>query len=111
MLTHFYTNYKAEHLICSKCKDEFESDECPICTFKSYSNSEMSQYLQKVYKVNRGVVFAEVKKINKRRRVLYNTEYIEYVFKQENLTEDSILEQLRAKFKNHKEYIKFIYKD
>ncbi len=106
----FWRCEEGEHLICLDCKDEFESDECPICTFKSYSNSEMSQYLQKIYKVERDVVFAEVKKINKRRRVLYNTEYIEYVFKKENLTEDMILEQLRTKFKTHKEYIKFIYK-
>ena len=106
----FWRCEEVEHLICISCKDEFKTKGCPICKFDSYSNSEMSQYLQKIYKVNRDIVFAEIKKINKSRKKLYNTEYIEYVFKQENLTEEIVLEQLRKKFKTHEEYINFIYK-
>ena len=51
---------------------------CPICQFIEYSEYDLSAYLLREYGVSRDEVFAEVKKLNKRRRKLYENEYITY---------------------------------
>jgi hypothetical protein len=83
---------------------------CPICTFKTYSQSEMVEYLLKTRKIPKDEVFAEVKKANKRRRKLYDNEYIQYVFNKFDLTEDIIMDEIRQSFSNWEEYSDFIYK-
>lgn len=55
---------------------------CPICQFIEYSESDLVKYLLKVYKIPREEVFAEVKQYNKRRKKLYDSEYITYVCKE-----------------------------
>jgi hypothetical protein len=54
---------------------------CPICQFVEYSEDDLSAYLLKEYRIPKEEVFAEVKKLNKRRRKLYESEYITYVCK------------------------------
>jgi hypothetical protein len=78
---------------------------CPICQFKEYSQGELSIYLREVYGIDRDVVFAEIKKLNKRRKKLYDYEYIEYVFKQFNLTDDMILAELKNKYITYQNFM------
>jgi len=83
---------------------------CPICQFKLYSEEEMAQYLEKTRGVSRDEVFAKVKAMNKRRRKLYESEYISHVCEKFTLTDDILLAELKEKFKSFEEYYKFINK-
>lgn len=71
---------------------------CPICQFIEYSESDLAQYLLKEYQVSRDAVFAEVKKFNKRRKKLYDSEYITYVCQQYNLIPAEIVSSWKDKF-------------
>lgn len=80
---------------------------CPICTFQCYSEPEMVQYLKKIYGVSEQEVFEEIKKLNKRRKRLYDGEYIKEVFNRHCLTEDIIMNDIRSKFNSHEEFSNF----
>lgn len=71
---------------------------CPICQFIEYSEYDLSAYLLKEYGVSRDEVFAEVKKLNKRRRKLYENEYITYVCKKFDLNPTEIVAGWKEKF-------------
>lgn len=90
--------------------DEYlKAKHCPICQFEEYSQSELVTYLVKEYNIPKDLVFSEIKAINKRRKKLYDHEYIEYVFKKNNLTDDIILQLLKDKFKNYNKFNNYIY--
>lgn len=80
---------------------------CPICSFKTYSQGEMESYLLKTRRIPREEVFAEIKKTNKRRKKLYDHEYIQYVFNKFGLSEDIIMDEIRNKFANWNEFIEY----
>jgi len=84
------------------------SSQCPICQFKAYADSEMAAYLLKTRGVSRDEVFAKVKEANKRRKKLYNSEYITEVCQRFSLTEDSLLEEIKTKFGTFDKYAEFI---
>jgi len=88
--------------------DEISAKYCPVCTFKIYSEDEMSQYLEKTRGITRDEVFAKVKAVNKRRRKLYEAEYISYVCEKFELNDEILLTEVRDKFANFDEYYKFI---
>ena len=71
---------------------------CPICQFIEYSEYDLSAYLLKEYGVSRDEVFAEVKKLNKRRKKLYENEYITYVCKMHDLNPTEIVAGWKEKF-------------
>lgn len=77
---------------------------CPICQFIEYSEDDLSAYLLKQYGVPRDEVFAEVKKLNKRRRKLYENEYITYVCQKFNLNPTEIVASWKEKFGTYKEF-------
>ena len=82
---------------------------CPICNFIEYSESDLSKYLLKKYGISRDEVFAEVKALNKRRKKLYENEYITYVCKKFNLNPTEIVASWKDKFGTYaafKEYLK-----
>ena len=82
---------------------------CPICQFVEYSEYDLSAFLLKEYGVSRGEVFAEVKKLNKRRRKLYENEYITYVCQRYNLVPAELVAGWKEKFGTYakfKEYIR-----
>ena len=81
---------------------------CPICSFECSSNSNMKRYLLKKYGVDEAVVFAEVKVANKRRRKLYDSEYIAYVYKLHNINESDLLKELKEEFGTYGEFLKSI---
>lgn len=81
---------------------------CPICNFLSYSQLDMSEYLLKTRKVSREKVFEEVKKVNKRRKKLYDGEYIQYVCKELNLTESGLIDEIKEKFGTYANFKTFL---
>ena len=81
---------------------------CPICQFIEYSESDLAEFLFKEYGVDRNEVFKEVKKTNKRRRKLYDCEYITYVCNKFNISTISITESWKDRFKTYQEFKKYI---
>lgn len=74
---------------------------CPICQFIEYSEYDLSAYLLKEYGVPRDEVFAEVKKLNKRRRKLYENEYITHVCQKFNLNPAEIVSSWKERFNTY----------
>lgn len=74
---------------------------CPICNFIEYSEYDLSAYLLKEYKIPRDEVFAEIKKLNKRRRKLYENEYITYVCKKFDLNPAEIVAGWKENFETY----------
>ena len=81
---------------------------CPICQFVEYSEEDLSAYLLKEYKISRDLVFEEVKQINKRRKKLYESEYITYVCKEFNLNPAEIVGVWKEKFGTYKAFKEYL---
>lgn len=83
---------------------------CPICQFIEYSEYDLSAYLLKEYGVSRDEVFAEVKQLNKRRKKLYENEYITYVCKKFDLNPTEIVAGWKEKFGTYSNFRKSLNK-
>ena len=83
---------------------------CPICNFIEYSEYDLSAYLLKEYGVSRDEVFEDVKKLNKRRKKLYENEYITYVCKKFDLNPTEIVASWKEKFEIYKNFKESLYK-
>lgn len=81
---------------------------CPICQFIEYSEYDLSAYLLKEYKIPREEAFEEVKKFNKRRRKLYENEYITYVCKKFDLNPTEIVACWKDKFGTYEAFEKWL---
>ena len=81
---------------------------CPICQFIEYSEFDLSKYMLKEYGVSRDKVFAEVKKINKRRKKLYENEYITYVCQKFNLNPTEIVAGWKERFGTYDAFSEYI---
>lgn len=115
-----YKDYTEEELLVmdeDDLFDDFCSDNgyyevpecvCPICQFIEYSEYDLSAYLLKEYSVSREEVFAEVKKLNKRRRKLYENEYITYVCKKFDLNPTEIVAEWKTRFNTYNEFEKWL---
>lgn len=77
---------------------------CPICQFIEYSQNDMAKYLEKKYGVSRADVFAEVKKVNRRRKKLYDSEYITHVCKMHDLDPIQISSGWKTEFGSYREF-------
>ena len=77
---------------------------CPICQFIEYSEYDLSAYLLKEYGISRDEVLAEVKQFNKRRKKLYENEYITYVCKKFDLNPTEIVAGWKAEFGTYKNF-------
>lgn len=85
-------------------------DFCPICQFIEYSNHDLARYLEKEYKVSRDEVFAQVKQFNKRRRKLYDSEYVTEVCKRFNLNPTEVVAGLKDRFGTYKRFAAYIHR-
>ena len=83
---------------------EIPEEVCPICQFIEYSEEDLAVYLLKKYNVPRETVFAEIKKYNRRRRKLYDSEYITYVCKKFNLDPTDIVAGWKYTFGSYKAF-------
>lgn len=81
---------------------------CPICQFSVYSETDMAKYLEKQYGVSRDEVFAEVKKLNKRRKKLYDSEYISAVCQRFNLNPVNIVAKWKKTFASYRDFKNYI---
>lgn len=81
---------------------------CPICQFIEYSEADLCAYLEKITGVPREEAFAEVKKFNKRRKKLYDSEYITYVCSKRDLNAAEIVSEWKDKFGTYKNFKIFL---
>lgn len=77
---------------------------CPVCQFIEPSQEDAVAYLLKTYKIPKEEVFELVKASNKRRKKLYNHEYITYVCQKHSVELTNLLPEFKTKFET---YIKF----
>lgn len=81
---------------------------CPICNFKEVSHRDIAVYLERTNNISREAIFAEVKAINKRRKVLRDQEYVELVCMKIGTDTQKILLELKEKFQDYTEFIRSI---
>ena len=53
-------------------------------------------------------VFEEIKKVNRRRKKVYDNEYVEYVMKTLEITADQLLQELKTKFPKYTDFLKHL---
>jgi len=82
---------------------------CPICNMETVSNDMLVDYLVKTNGITKKTVLDEIRKENKRRKKLYNYEYIAYAVGKLNTTKESMIETIKKQFKNYDEMYDFIY--
>jgi len=113
-----------DHLMCDSCFDTFRggkdvevqniegeliSPECPICQWKEPCYKELGLYLNKLYPaITKELVLIEIKKVNKRRRVVRDDEYVEYVLKEKGTTVPDLLTELSKTFKDYTAFLQYI---
>lgn len=81
---------------------------CPICQFIEYSEYDLRAYLLKEYGVSKDEVLAEVKKLNNRRKKLYDNEYITYVCRKFDLNPVHIVASWKDKFGTYSNFKKWL---
>ncbi len=88
--------------------EEYEISEkyCPICNFEEPSYKNLRSYFLKTTDITNETVFEEIKKVNKRRKVLRDHEYVEYVLRSKNITTDQVLQNLKETYGTYKEFLK-----
>lgn len=94
-----------------KCEDGYygvPEESCPICQFIEYSNHDLAKYLEKEYGVSRDEVFAKVKELNKRRKKLYDSEYITEVCSRFGLNPTKIVAGLKSRFSTYRAFYDYI---
>lgn len=96
-----------------KESDDFDSYSipekyCPVCNFLAISERDVAKYLEKETNISRKEVFEEVKKSNKRRQKLYDSEYLMYVCAKSNIDRNTILPKLKERFGNYSEFLKYL---
>lgn len=91
--------------------DRYEVPEemCPICSMISFSNQDLKGYLLKKYGIPEADVFALIKESNKRRKKLYDSEYVMHVITKNGISMESLVCEIREKYKTYSDFIKDCY--
>lgn len=87
---------------------EIEEKDCPICSFIVFSQRDLSAYLVKLTGIPRQEAFDEVKKLNKRRKKLYEEEYIMYACTKSGINKESLMSQVKEKFASYKAFQSYL---
>ena len=106
----FCIDEAVEDIQYSEDVDEYSVPEkyCPICSFLTFSNLDLSKYLLKITGIPRDEVFADVKKLNPRRKKLYDNEYIMYACTKGNIDKDALMTEVKQKFETYAAFKKYI---
>ena len=80
---------------------------CAICRMDEIAANDLKNYLQTITKITEAEILIEIKKENKRRRKVYTYEYIDYALNNLNKTKDSIIKEIKEKFKTYEDFVTF----
>ena len=75
--------------------------ECPVCQFEAPNYGDLARYMEKKYLISREDIFKIVKQKNKRRRKLYDVEYVDIICEQKDITVDELIKKLQSEFKEY----------
>lgn len=78
---------------------------CPICSFKVVQTDNLIMYLNKLTSLTKAEAFKIVKEQNKRRRKLYDNEYIEQMLAMIGKTKKEIEQEILDKYDSYEEFI------
>jgi len=82
--------------------------ECPICRMERIALDDVVKYLQKKTKISDQEVLQHVKTINKRRRRIYNNDYIEYACNSLGVNEADIENEIKENFQNYNDFREYL---
>lgn len=91
-------------------EDQVCQERCPICCYLEISYSDIARYYLKTTEYTKDEVFEEIKKVNKRRKKVYNNEYVEYVLGKLNTNTNVLLEELKVKYPKYSDFLQFLRK-
>jgi hypothetical protein len=110
-----------EHCLCPDdlLEDVPESDDeewrdhipeacCPVCKFTIFTDKDLANYLERLTNVSRADAFAQVKQANKRRKKLYDNEYVMYACDVKGLTREGITNQIKQTFTTYRDLGRFL---
>jgi hypothetical protein len=81
---------------------------CPICNFVEPDYQTIGKYFEKLYRITREEVFQEIKAQNKRRKKLYDNEYVTYVMAKNDINQSDLLKELKSKFTSFSDFEDFV---
>lgn len=81
---------------------------CPVCTFLILSDRDLGRYLEKVSNATREEAFEEVKQANKRRKKLYEAEYVAFACNRYGKGRDEVFAEIKERFGEYGEFVKFL---
>jgi len=97
-----------EHLVADqkvKPSREVPESACPICSYIDMSYCDIKRYFLQTTPYTIEEVFVGIKAINKRRKKVYDNEYVEYVLKAKNITSDDLLNELKNKYPKYPDFM------
>ena len=80
--------------------------ECPICQFEAPDYGDLARYLEKKFSIPRDEIFKIVKEKNKRRRKLYDLEYVDIICERKDITVDTLIKNIKEEYKEYGIFLK-----
>jgi hypothetical protein len=81
---------------------------CPACQMEIVLDRDLKKYLRKVSNITEEEILITIKASNKRRKKVYDTEYIMYAVDKLNTTQLKIVEEIKGKFATYQEFHSFL---
>lgn len=82
--------------------------QCPICSFDTITDQDFKCYLKKVYQVPESEVLAFIKGGNKRRKRIYDGEYISYTLQKFSNQRLDLEKDIREHFSDYATFNKYL---
>lgn len=77
---------------------------CPICAMVQFSNYDLKRYLKKKTNITEAEAFESVKAANRRRKKLYDGEYVMYAIIKTGTSMVSLIKEIKELFSTYKEF-------
>lgn len=87
--------------------NDLPSFACPVCQMEIITDTDLKRYLQTVTGILDNEVFAWIKQQNKRRRHIYDNEYINYTCNKLDKTNLQVVNEIKTKFSTYEEFISY----
>jgi hypothetical protein len=81
---------------------------CPICQFEEISMHDLVSHLLRETKVSWDAAFEHVKSLNKRRKKLYDHEYVAFACSQAGIDQLTVADTIKDRFGSYGEFRAFI---
>lgn len=79
---------------------------CPICSMLEFSQRDLHGFLKRKTGITDKEVFDTVKAANRRRKKLYDSEYVVYTLQKTNLRMEDLIKEIKDKCKTYSDFMK-----